>query len=392
MGVVSDRPTAGQASLEYVAALALIAAVFVVAAPAVGAPDIPKLVVAKMRLALCIVADDVCSDRAAREAGLAPCPLKSDLTGWEASASIAILDLGNGWALNVTRRSDGSVSVVRTAKVHAGLTGGPNGGFAVGPVKFGFGVDGTIRARVVPARAWEFPDEATALQFLKHATLNTINEPDFPATWHSVEQAREVAVTGGILAGANGYRESALLGGAGGSADAALGARVMRDGAVTLYGRMGYEGEFTLPFLPSPAGTGRDEWLVEFTFGRDGPRELALRRGDSTDGGSRFTETHLRLDLRDPGNLEVARLLLQTRPSELRERADAVFRRIETHGIIERTVSEVSDDSRTASVSLQLGAKVGLSGKQIKVHRKLVEATARTGGRYERERFDCQPS
>ena len=56
MGVVSDRPTAGQASLEYVAALALIAAVFVLAAPAVGAPDIPALVVAKMRLALCIVA------------------------------------------------------------------------------------------------------------------------------------------------------------------------------------------------------------------------------------------------------------------------------------------------------------------------------------------------
>jgi hypothetical protein len=102
--------------------------------------------------------------------------------------------------------------------------------------------------------------------------------------------------------------------------------------------------------------------------------------------------THLRLDLRDPGNLAVARSLLATRPSELRERAEAVFRRIETHGIIERTVSEVSDDSRAASFSIQLGAKVGLSGKRIEVHRKLVEATARTGGPRERERFDCQPS
>ena len=76
---MSDRPTAGQASLEYVAALALLAALFVVAAPAVGAPDVPRAIVAKLRLGICLVANDVCSARAAKDAGLAPCPLRSDI-------------------------------------------------------------------------------------------------------------------------------------------------------------------------------------------------------------------------------------------------------------------------------------------------------------------------
>ena len=73
---MSHRPTAGQASIEYVAALALLAALFVVAAPAVGAPDIPRLVVAKLRLGICLVANDVCSAQAAKDAGLAPCPMR----------------------------------------------------------------------------------------------------------------------------------------------------------------------------------------------------------------------------------------------------------------------------------------------------------------------------
>ena len=275
MGVVSDRPTAGQASLEYVAALALIAAVFVLAAPAVGAPDIPALVVSKMRLALCIVANDVCSDRAAREAGLAPCPLKSDLTGWELSASVLVIDVGGGWSLNVTRRSDGSVLVVRSAKAHKGASDGAGLDFSAGPVSFNFGVDGAIRSRVAAARAWEFPDEATAQRFLDHAVKNTFNEADFPATWHSVENAREVAAMGGAAAGAKGYRERGLLFGAGGSADATLGARLAPDGNVTLYGRVGYEGE-RLAAVPAVAGGDRARGVARRVHVR--PRRAARAR------------------------------------------------------------------------------------------------------------------
>src|SRR5688500_5702857 len=101
MGVVSTRPAAGQASLEYVAALALVAAVLAVAAPAVGAPDVPKLVVGKLRLAICLVANDVCSDAAAKAAGLAPCPLESQLWGHEVSATAFSVELGHRVTLTV---------------------------------------------------------------------------------------------------------------------------------------------------------------------------------------------------------------------------------------------------------------------------------------------------
>ena len=57
----------------------------------------------------------------------------------------------------------------------------------------------------------------------------------------------------------------------------------------------------------------------------------------------------MRLDLRDPENLAVARSLLDASLPEMRGRVEAVLRRIGTHGIVERTVSEVDDDSSGGS-------------------------------------------
>jgi hypothetical protein len=72
------------------------------------------------------------------------------------------------------------------------------------------------------------------------------------------------------------------------------------------------------------------------------------------------------------------------------DRVRLVLQRIGTHGTVERTVSEVDDASWGASGHVAGGIRFGAAGKRIKVHRTLVEATARTGGSRERERFDCQ--
>ena len=56
---------------------------------------------------------------------------------------------------------------------------------------------------------------------------------------------------------------------------------------MTLYGRVALDGDVSVPFIPSVAGNGREEWLVEYTFGRDGPREIAFRRIDAIDHGDR---------------------------------------------------------------------------------------------------------
>jgi len=69
---VQSEPTAGQATTEYIAAIALIAVLLVFAAPAVGAPSIASTVVQQMRRALCIAGLDICDARMAAEAGLAP--------------------------------------------------------------------------------------------------------------------------------------------------------------------------------------------------------------------------------------------------------------------------------------------------------------------------------
>ncbi len=390
MGVVSDRPTAGQASLEYVAALALLAALFVVAAPAVGAPDIPRLIVAKLRLGLCLVASDVCSAQAAKDAGLAPCPLKTDVEGHEVSVTAFSVEVGRRGTLTVTPQSDGSVAVVQARSGSAGWSESKTGGgWSLGPVALDPGVSAGARARVQYARGWQFPDQATAYRFLEHSFINGLNEwGDFPSDWYSLESGREAAGAIAIAVGGQEFLERGQLGAAAVSGDAALGVKIARGRVVTIYGRVGIDGEVTVPFLPSPRGHGREEWLVEYTFSRDGPREIAFRRMDASDHGGRSTETVMRLDLRDPSNLAVARPLLDTRlpwPGALRGRVDAVLARIGTHGTVERTVSEVADDSVGGSASAR---RFGLAGKLIRVHRRLVEATARTGGA-ERDRFDC---
>ncbi|HET6550417.1 MAG TPA: hypothetical protein VFG79_18275 [Solirubrobacter sp.] len=381
------RPAAGQASIEYVAALALVAATLAVAAPAVGAPDLAGIVAHKLRLALCLVAGDVCSDRAAKEAGLAACPLSSDVKGHEASVTAYSIEVGHRWTLTVTPRSDGSVGVVRVGSGSIGATGGWSTGFALGPVRFEAGATGAARGRVHGALGWEFRDRAAAGRFLDHALLNTFNLRDFPATWESVEQGGELSGMVGVALGGEQYRERGDLVGADAAAASAIGGRIGRGGVVTLYGRAALDApELTLPFMP-PRGGGHDEWVGEYTLGRDGPRELAFRTADAN--GDRVTETVARLDLRDPETLAAARPLRHSPFPWHADRVRAVLRRIDTHGTVERAVSTVDDRSVGASGHVAGGIKFGAGGRLIKIHRTLVEATARTGGR-ERERFDCQ--
>ena len=147
----------------------------------------------------------------------------------------------------------------------------------------------------------------------------------------------------------------------------------------------------SLPLLPS-TGPGRDDWVMEYTFGHGGPRELVFRHGDMTDGGNRLTETVLRLDLRDPANRAAAQPLLGLDwpwPQSAKARVAAVLARIKSDGTIETSVSEVADDTLGISGSVAGDIKFGGAAKRIKVHKQLVSATALTGGPYLRERFDC---
>ncbi len=392
MGVVRSRPTAGQASVEYVAALALVAAALVFASPAVGAPDVAGIVAHKLRLGICLVADDVCSDDAARAAGLGPCPLRSDITGGEASLTAFSIEIGGRTTLTVTPQSDGSVDVVRNAGVSGGASAGVGPQWSAGPIAFDVGVSGSIRQRVQAARGWHFPDHATAERFLEHSVRNSVDGGRWPPTWRSAEDAHELSGMAGVATGGKDFDDRGDILGAGVAGQWGVGYRRTREGLSTVYGRLALDGpELSLPLLPS-VGRGRNEWLVEYTYGPDGPRELAFRTATPGKLGNRVTEVVGRLDLRDGANRAVAGALIELRapwPRDVAARVRAVADRIVTHGIVERTVFDVDDNSSGVSGSIRAPIKFGGGGRRIEIHKRLVDAGARTGGPRERERFDC---
>jgi len=390
---VRSHPTAGQATLEYIAAVALLAALLVFAAPAVGAPDIARSVAKAIEHGICIAGGDVCNDGDARRAGLAPCPLMSDTTGAEASVTAFSVEIGGKWLLTITPRSDGTVSVVRTATGSAGVTGGVGAEFAFGKA----GASATARLRVQGARGWTFPDRATADRFLEHAVRNDFDDRHWPWTWESGEVATEVSAGGGASLGMESAKEHLDVITASVAAQVAIGERHTRDGTSTTYSRVGLDApELAVPLMFAPIGAGHSDWIVEYTHDRNGrPLELAFRTATPRNHGNQVVETVARLDLRDPVNLESARPFLTSQEpwSSVAGGASkqAVMDRIATDGVVERSVTDVHDDSKGASLSLSGGWKFGLGGKRVKVRKTLVSATVQRGG-VVGARLDCVPA
>jgi len=391
---VRSHPTAGQATLEYIAAVALLAALFLVAAPAVGADDIARGVADAFRHGLCVVGGDICGQGDARRAGLPPCPLKSDLTGAEGSVTAFSVELGGKWTLTVTPRSDGSVAVTRTGGGSAGFAGATKLGGSAGPVRFEGGGEGAIRVRVQAARGWVFRDAAAAKRFLEHATRHSFDDDRWPPTWQSGEVGGEGSGSLVASAGDKGG-DSGQVGGTSLGAGTAIGWRWFNDGSTTRYARFNVDGaEVNLASLPSPWEAGKAEWVSEYTRGPHGePREIVLRTA-RMGSDNRLTESIAHLDLTDPANYAIARPFLGTpmpRSFPFGAARRALLERIATHGIVEQLDSEVEDDSRGVAIDVGAVVKFGLGGKHVAVHRSLVQASVQRGTLIGK-RLDCVTS
>jgi hypothetical protein len=382
---VHTRSTAGQATIEYVAAIALITAIFLVAGPAVGAPAIGKQVVHGIRLGICLVADDVCSSSQAKAEGLAPCPLKADTKGVEVSASVLFYEVGGKSAVTVTSQSDGSVTIVRTRGASGGLTRGVGFDLHAGPLSFDIGVNGVISSRLQASQGWTFPDQASAARFLAHGW-------HAPPTWVAGDKTLlEGNASLGLQAGLKGFSDRYALAGVASSAGALMGARVARDGLVTAYIRVDWT-PLDLGFSLRPStGTGDHARTIELTFDHGTPREIAFRSAEPEASGNRLVDTVERLDLRDGANRAAAGPLFDAyQPLQrLMDALRALHARIPEHGTIERTVSDYDDDSSGISGAVGVGSKLGAGYKKLKIHKQLISATARTQGSRDRDRFDC---
>ena len=386
------HPAAGQASLEYVGLLALVATAFAVAAPAAGLAGVPAEVSKVVRTGVCIVAGDVCRASDAEAAGLRPCTLRDERRGGAAAVTILSVRIGGGHQWLVARRSDGSVAVTKVARDELGASGGL--GYELGPLKAG--VEGEAGLRVASGVGWEFPDAASAGRFLKAAHYGLSGAiARWPAAWRSGEGGLAASGWAGLGVVLTGEDGKALEGPAAGveiSAESALGARIAR-GSTTLYLRAETEGPHTTGVLGGLLDEGpRGPVVAEYTRDRSGPRELAFRVSARGARANQVVETVARLDLRIHSNRVVAARLLRHRvpwpPSVAADLRAAVAHAVRS-GTVERSVFAVEDGSRSLELAGRLGAEVGIEAGSTKVDRRLLEASARTAGSQERAREDC---
>lgn len=356
-------PTAGQASLEYIAVISLVTALLLLAAPAVGAPSLAGGVARGIRIGLCVVVDDICSREDAAAAGLPPCQLRTQTLGYDERVTVFSVEIGSRDTLTGYTESDGSVSLTWTGGVSAGLAYG----VGVESSVINVGAGGAARAKINVARGWHFPGEAAARRFISEMPKSALNQARWPATWHTIEGTAEVEAEAGE--DARGF-DIAKLGV--GTADV-IGARIGPGSRKTIYFNASYEGvEATLPMLPS-TGHGRTSLIGELTLDGASPRSVALRRIEPSEQNSRLTETVYRVPLNG---------VLPPLPSKIPGQARFL-------GTIEHNVYSYADNTRGVSGEVALGIKFGVDAKLVNIRRTLIDATAQTGSDKERARFDC---
>jgi Flp pilus assembly pilin Flp len=374
------RDEAGQTTGEYAALLALVAAALAGAGAVVGLGAVGTAVADGVRTGICIVAGDVCRASDAAAAGLSPCTVSERTRGEGLTFTVASLRLGadDGWT--AARRSDGSVLITHADRRRVGAKVGI--GVEASPLGLDVGVDGRLDYEFGSGRAWEFPDAASAVRFLRD------REGVEPA-WRFGDVG--AVLKGGAGAGVAGVELTELES----TAEAASGVRVGR-GLTTYYVRARFDVLDARAWVPGagvdfegPPGRGA---IVELTRDAVGLRELAFRAVGAGARAGQVVETVARLNLREGANRAAAAPLLARRlpwPPAVARELRALVRRAAATGIVERAVYDVRDDSEELKLAAKVGVVLGVDGEEVRIDRRLVAASAWTGGSRERERADC---
>jgi hypothetical protein len=375
-----------------VALLSLVGAVLAAAGPAVGLRGVGAEVVRVVRTGVCIAAGDVCRPSDAAAQGLSPCTVSERRRSGSASVTVFSIHIGEDHSWAVAQRSDGSVVVTRTDGDDAGVAGGL--GLDAGPLRLGVGADYLFT--VAAGTGWEFPDAKTAGRFLAGLRGGSaFDSRRWPPAWRSGDGGMAAKVEAGLgvrLGGADGLK--AGVGGIEASTRAAAGVRLGR-GRTTLYFRTETPVEAWAGVGYSTTVAGVGPAMVEYTRDANGPRELAFRAARPGRSAGEVVETVARLDLRDPTNRAVAARLLHRRapwPPSVFEDLRAVIRHTVAVGNVERSVYAVTNESRRLELDGRLGLELGMEIERERENRRLIEATAWTGGGRARQREDCMPA
>lgn len=431
------RSARGQASSDYVGALAVIGVVVAVSAAAVSPPPLATSIASAMRHAVCVVAGGVCTAQEARRAGLSPCVVHMRSDGDSVGAVTAVVRLRRGDTAVVEQRSDGTAVVSFLDSNAIGAQAGV--GFAVGSA----GGRGTASAGVGVSfntgRTYEFADSKAARRFLaRHAADETtvgegldlarrvspLHEPrrrpaprssSYEAgTWAQLEADLEVAVPalGARLTGAGDANAGRLLGRRRSGERTTWYLRIEEGAAASLglvVGSVGGDAhsevvlevttEAGRPVAAAVTGVAGVTGEVSLYGHSSDLRTLARRLEQASGGAGRSgrsgmaMQASVELDLTVPENaaaldgaLDVLRLRVP--PAELSARLSALGRRLDSDGRVEVAFYRTRSSARERSAQLGLGAGFGVEHVRSTETRELVTAWSAHGGAL-REREDC---
>jgi hypothetical protein len=401
----------GQASLEYVAVVALVCLVLAIAgAAATGAGEVTQAVGAQLRRALCIVTGGDClGDRPH------PCVVGARRHSRDTTLTVAVARLGDGRTVLREELSDGTfaVTVVQSNRAGATLSLAQ---LRMAPWAMG-GLSGAFEGRAAYGRRFLVPDRRAADRLIER-----LDEED--ADMGGAVRAFVGALRGGepdedgpraderfLEAGAGADMRAhlqALLGDgqAAAVASSAFGVRHdRRSGERTVY--LALDGDLAAALATPLARVGGGlpgRTGVALTLDRGGrPVRLTVSAVRAAHGGVRFggrrartggrVEAEARLDLDDPVARGLARTALRAARGADPRRALAAARRLGERMVRQARVDlrlfETERDERTRRTGLPLLGGVVRREVEVTEHARLVDAVGYDPGLGWRRRLDC---
>ena len=358
----------GQASVEYVAALALLVCVLAGAGIAVAAPDLPGAVVRELRLALCIVGGDVCRESDAAQRGLEPCLVGGEEHERDTGVSFLFFR-GSGsrfWSLE--RLSDGRLRL--SAGYGQGLEATAGFGGQLGPVTAGGSASGGVGFR--SGQTWVLEDEAALRRVLAVGEGYDLTSPFVTV---ALPEPDETFLEGGGTGAAEIAVEAIrTIPGAGAGARAMLGRRRGPDGT-TYYADLG--AETSGPLADAVPGLDLHGSVVAEYLDGD-PPAITLRAAGQAGAGEEV-HTVLRLPLRTEADRDAARRVAFLALADPAVALSDLVARIRARGTIERLRYRTRQDDGGWSYGLALGVKVGADRATRVLTRELVDAQVLNG-------------